>query len=105
MILYFCILMYHGFIESHLIDIKIIFRYYKGTNNFNLLYKILYEYKFVGFNDAYYIGDIIENKSTIDNYKFLREKSYITVKQDIINQCNINNISYINNNINNISYR
>jgi len=54
--------------ESHLIDVKRIFRYLKGTTNLGLLYRKSLDYKLVGFCDADYAGDRIERKSTSGNY-------------------------------------
>jgi len=57
--------------ESHLIDVKRIFRYLKGTTNLGLLYKKSLDYKLVGFCDADYAGDRIERKSISENCQFL----------------------------------
>jgi len=46
--------------ESHLIGVKRIFRYLKGTTNLGLLYRKSLDYKLVGFCDADYAGDWIE---------------------------------------------
>jgi len=54
--------------ESHLIVVKRIFRYLKGTTNLRLLYRKSLDYKLVGFCDA---GDRIERKSTSGNCQFL----------------------------------
>jgi len=57
--------------ESHLTDVKRIFRYLKGTTNFGLLYRKSLDYKLVGFCDADYAGDRIERKSTMETVSFL----------------------------------
>jgi len=57
--------------EPHLIAVKRIFRYLKGTTNLGLLYKKSSDYKLVGFCDADYAGDRIERKSTSGNCQFL----------------------------------
>jgi len=57
--------------ESHLIVVKRIFRYLKGTTNLGLLYRKSLDYKLVGFCDADYAGERIERKSISGNYQFL----------------------------------
>jgi len=64
-------------IESHLIDVKRIFRYLKGTTNLGLLYRKSLDYKLIRFCDANYSGDKIERKSTSGNCQFLRESSIL----------------------------
>jgi len=59
--------------ESHLIVVKRIFRYLKGTTNLGLLYRKSLDYKLVGFCDADYASDRIERKSTSGNCQFLGE--------------------------------
>ena len=59
--------------ESHLTDVKRIFRYLKGTTNLGLLYRKSLDYKLVGFCDADFAGDRIERKSTSRNCQFLGE--------------------------------
>ena len=59
--------------ESHLTDVKRIFRYLKGTTNLGLLYRKSLDYKLVGFFDADYAGDRIERKSISGNCQFLGE--------------------------------
>jgi len=59
--------------ESHLTDVKRIFRYLKGTTNLGLLYRKSLDYKLVGFCDADFAGDRIERKSTSGNCQFLGE--------------------------------
>jgi len=54
-------------IESHLTDVKKIFRYLKGTTNLGLLYRKSLDYKLVGFCDVDYAGDRVERKSTSGN--------------------------------------
>jgi len=54
-------------LESHLIVVKRIFRYLKGTIILGLLYKKSKDYKLVGFGDADYAGDRIERKFTSGN--------------------------------------
>ena len=45
--------------ESHLTDVKRIFRYLKGSTNLGLLYRKSLDYKLVEFCDADYDGDKI----------------------------------------------
>jgi len=59
--------------ESHLTEVKRIFRYLKGTTNLGLLYRKSLDYKLVGLCDADYADDKIERKSTSGNCQFLGE--------------------------------
>jgi len=59
--------------ESHLTAVKRIFRYMKGTTNLGLLYRKSLDYKLVGFCNADFAGDRIEEKSTSGNCQFLGE--------------------------------
>jgi len=59
--------------ETHLIAVKRIFRYLKGTTNLGLLYRKSLDYKLIGFSDADYVGDRIERESTSGNCQFLVE--------------------------------
>jgi len=59
--------------ESHLIAVKRIFRYLKGTTNLRLLYRKSLDYQLVGFLDADNAGDRIERKSTSGKCQFLGE--------------------------------
>jgi len=72
--------------ESHLIDVKRIFRYLKGTINLGLLYRKSLYYKLVGLCDVDYAGDRIERKSTSGNCQFLGENliSWASKRQAII---------------------
>jgi hypothetical protein len=57
--------------ESHLTDVKRIFRYLRGTTNLGLLYRKSLDYQLVGFCDTDYAGDRIERKSISGNCQFL----------------------------------
>ena len=57
--------------ESHLVDVKRIFKYLKGTTNLSLLFKKSHEYRLVGFCDADYAGDKIERKSITGGCHFI----------------------------------
>jgi len=59
--------------ESHLIVVKRIVRYLKGTTNLGLLYRKSLDYKLIGFRNADSAGDMIERKSTSGNCQFLGE--------------------------------
>jgi hypothetical protein len=59
--------------ESHLTDVKRIFRYLKGITNLILLYKKSLDYKLVRLCDADYAGDKIERKFTSGNCQFIGE--------------------------------
>ena len=57
--------------ESHLIVIKRIFRYLKGTPNLGIWYPIDYGFELIGYSDAYYARYIIDMKSTRGTCPFL----------------------------------
>lgn len=57
--------------ESHLIDVKKIFRYMKCTTNLGLIYKKSNEYKLVGCCHVDYAGDIVKRKSISGSCQFL----------------------------------
>ena len=59
--------------ESHLIVVKRIFKYLKGTTNLGLFYRKTNEYKLVGYCDADFTGDRVERKSTFGSFQFLGE--------------------------------
>lgn len=59
--------------EIHLIVVKRIFRYMKGTTNLWLLYKKSLDYKLVGLCDADYAMDRIERKYTSGSCQFIGE--------------------------------
>ena len=50
--------------ESHLIAIKRIFRYLKGTPNLDIWYPRESEFDQIGYSDANYAGCKIDRKST-----------------------------------------
>ena len=50
--------------ESHLMAIKRIFRYLKGTENMCLFYPRSDTFDLKGFTDADYAGDLVNRKST-----------------------------------------
>ncbi|XP_058726674.1 uncharacterized mitochondrial protein AtMg00810-like [Vicia villosa] len=57
--------------ESHLTDVKRIFRYLRSTTNLDLCYRKSNEYKLVGYCDADYAEDRLERKSTSGGCQFL----------------------------------
>jgi len=59
--------------ESHLTDVKRIFKYLKGTTNLGLLYRKSQDYKLVELCDVDYAGDKIERKSTSGSCQFFGE--------------------------------
>ncbi|XP_073224811.1 secreted RxLR effector protein 161-like [Cicer arietinum] len=59
--------------ESHLIVVKIIFRYLVGTTDLDLWYNKGSHFDYVAYCDAEYSGDKIESKSTIGVCQFLGE--------------------------------
>ena len=60
--------------ESHLITIKRIFRYLKGTPNLEIWYPRDYGFDLIGYSDAYYARCRIERKSTTSTCQFLESK-------------------------------
>ncbi|RDX71074.1 putative mitochondrial protein, partial [Mucuna pruriens] len=57
--------------ESYLTIVKHIFRYLKGTTNLGLYYKRYEQYMLKGCNDAHFVGDRIERKSTSGGCHFI----------------------------------
>ena len=60
--------------ESHLIAIKRIFRYLKGTPNLGIWYPRDSGFELIGYSDADYAGCKIDRKSTTDTCQFLGNK-------------------------------
>ena len=69
--------------ESHLIAIKRIFRYLKGTPNLGIWYPRDSGFDLIGYSDADYAGCRIDRKSTTDTCQFLGNKlvSWFNKKQ------------------------
>ena len=69
--------------ESHLIAIKRIFRYLKGTPNLRIWYPRDYGFDLIGYSDAEYAGCRIDRKSTTGTCQFLGNKhvSWFSKKQ------------------------
>ena len=69
--------------ESHLIAIKRIFRYLKGTPNLGIWYPKDSGFNLIGFSDADYAGCRIDRKSTTGTCQFLGNKlvSWFSKKQ------------------------
>ena len=69
--------------ESHLIVIKRIFRYLKGTPNIRIWYPRESGFDLFGYSDADYAGCRIDRKSTTKTYQFLGNKliSWFSKKQ------------------------
>ena len=60
--------------ESHLIAIKKIFRYLKGTPNLGIWYPRESGFDLIGYSDADYAGCMIDRIRTTGTYPFLRNK-------------------------------
>ena len=69
--------------ESHLIAIKRIFRYLKGTPNIGIWYPIESEFDLIGYSNAVYVCCRIDRKSTTGTCQFLGNKlvSWFSKKQ------------------------
>ncbi|GKE44606.1 retrovirus-related pol polyprotein from transposon TNT 1-94 [Tanacetum coccineum] len=72
--------------EKHLKEVKMIFRYLKGTINIGLWYPKGSGFKLTAFSDADHAGYIDTRKSTSGGIKFLGDKlvSWMSKKQDCI---------------------
>ena len=57
--------------ESHMIAVKRIFRYLKGTPSLGIWYPANHSVKLVGFSDSDYAGCKMTRKSTSGGYQFL----------------------------------
>ena len=57
--------------ESHLIVVKIILKYLKGTMNIGLCYPKSNNFELIGFSDVDFAGCKVERKSTSDTCHFL----------------------------------
>ena len=60
--------------ESHLIAVKRIFRYLKGTQNLGLWYPKDTCFNLVGYSDADYAGCKVDRKSTSGSCQFLGQR-------------------------------
>ena len=60
--------------ESHLIAIKRIFRYLKGTPNIGIWYRRESGFDLIGYSDANYAGCKTDRKSTTGTCQFLENK-------------------------------
>ena len=72
--------------ESHLIAIKRIFRYLKGTPNLGIWYPRDSGFDLTGYSDADYAGCRIDRKSTTGTCQFLGNKlvSWFSKKQNSV---------------------
>ena len=72
--------------ESHLIIIKRIFRYLKGTQNLGLWYPKDTGFNLVGYSDADYDGCRVDRKSTSGSCQFLGQRlvSWYSKKQQSV---------------------
>jgi len=72
--------------ESHLIAIKRIFRYLKGTPNLGIWYPRESGFDLIGYSDADYAGCKIDRKSTTGSCQFLGNKlvSWFSKKQNSV---------------------
>ena len=82
--------------ESHLIAIKRIFRYLKGTPNLGIRYPINSGFDLIGYSDADYVGCRIDRKSTTGTCQFLGGKlvSWFSKKQHSVST-SIAEVEYI----------
>ena len=72
--------------ESHLVSIKRIFRYLKGTPNLGIWYPRESGFDLIGYSDADYVGCKIDRKSTTGTCQFLGNKlvSWFSKKQNSV---------------------
>jgi len=72
--------------ESHLIAIKRIFRYLKGTPNLGIWYPRDSGFELIGYSDADYAGCKIDIKSTTGTCQFLGNKlvSWFSKNQNLV---------------------
>nr|GFA05524.1 retrovirus-related Pol polyprotein from transposon TNT 1-94 [Tanacetum cinerariifolium] len=70
--------------EKHLKEVKMIFRYLRGTVNMGLLYPKGSSFELTAFSDADHAGCIDSRKSTCGGIKFLSDKlvSWMSKKQN-----------------------
>jgi hypothetical protein len=59
--------------ETHMKEIKMIFRYLKGTLDFGLWYPKIEDFTLTSYTDAYWVGSIDDIKSTSGGAFFLRK--------------------------------
>jgi hypothetical protein len=72
--------------ESHLIAVKRIFRYLKGTPNLGLWYPRESDFSLIGYSDSDYAGCKIDRKSTTGTCQFLGNRlvSWASKKQQSV---------------------
>ena len=72
--------------ESHLVALKRIFRYFKGTPNLGIWYPRESGFDLIGYSDADYAGCKIDRKSTTGTCQFLGNKlvSWFSKKQNYV---------------------
>ncbi|KAL8109911.1 hypothetical protein AgCh_025854 [Apium graveolens] len=72
--------------ESHLMDVKRIFRYLKGTPNLGLWYPKRTGFEAVGYTDADFAGCRVDRKSTSGSCQFLGQRlvSWYSKKQQYV---------------------
>ncbi|KAI3678165.1 hypothetical protein L6452_37447 [Arctium lappa] len=72
--------------ESHLIAVKRIFRYLKGTTDLGLCYPKDTGYELVAYSDADHAGCMLDRKSTMGHVQFLGNKlvSWASKKQNCV---------------------
>ncbi|RDX64949.1 putative mitochondrial protein, partial [Mucuna pruriens] len=68
---YLCVCFQSDLRETHLTDVKKIFRYLKGTTNLGLWFKNFDKNKLKGYYDTDYTGDKIERKNTNGGCHFI----------------------------------
>ena len=57
--------------EFHLFAVKRIFRYLKGTLNYDLWYPKYHDFALISFSDAEFVGYSVNRKSSSGSYHFL----------------------------------
>ena len=68
--------------ESHLIMVKCIIRYLKGTIRMGMWYQKIGQFSITSFLDADYAGYIVDKKSTSGTCQFFRKLSCFVIFQE-----------------------
>jgi uncharacterized membrane protein YciS (DUF1049 family) len=72
--------------DVHLVAVKRIFRYLKGTPNLGIWYPKESDFKLIGYTDSDYAGSVVDRKSTSGSCQFLGSRlvSWFSKKQQTV---------------------